>query len=416
MAASYPSSVASFPTRTTGNAIPAADHNGPASEITAIETALLEGADHIIQALGFQFEAATTKVLASDTLTINGESYVSVDTQGAAASDTLSTITAGAPTHGIAVADGFLLMLKPENASHVVTVTTGGNIVLASDMVFSAVTDRLLLQYNGTNWVEVCRAPVATIEGIDTSVDGKPKFTNYAGTSGVVLDVNTDGTVKVYQRDGSTPGALQAGAVSDSIGSLATVRSGGLSVTSQAQYDLLYASSASQLARIPNGTTGQVLTATTSGAPSWAAAPGAAVLLRSGTGTSTSAGVTTLDSFSVSGLSNKDSIKVMASAGCPSNNITNLQVVDSTTATVWGQTTSTAQSHMLKTETMRCKHGGAEQMKSICMSGTGTTLNTSTFGNDARDITSTFTLALKWDGIGGGDTGTWTWQVWKVAG
>jgi len=240
MPANYPNSVASFPTRITGNAIPASDHNGPASEITAIETALLTGFDHIVQALGFQFETAATKVLASDTLTLSGESYVSVDTQGAAASDTLSTITAGAPTHGMSVADGFLLLLKPENASHVVTVTSSGNIVLASDMVFSALTDRLLLQYNGTNWIEICRSPNA-IPGINTSTDGKPKFTNRAGTSGVVVDVNTDGTAKVYQRDGTTLGSFQSGTVSDSVGSMATLRSDIAAISSP--YQLLYAQS-----------------------------------------------------------------------------------------------------------------------------------------------------------------------------
>ena len=44
---------------------------------------------------------------------------------------------------------------------------------------------------------------------------------------------------------------------------------GAMSVTSQAQFDLLYASSATQLARIATDTSGKVLTAAGSGAPAW---------------------------------------------------------------------------------------------------------------------------------------------------
>ncbi len=44
---------------------------------------------------------------------------------------------------------------------------------------------------------------------------------------------------------------------------------GAMSVTSQAAYDLLYASSATQLARIATDTSGKVLTAAGSGAPAW---------------------------------------------------------------------------------------------------------------------------------------------------
>ena len=44
---------------------------------------------------------------------------------------------------------------------------------------------------------------------------------------------------------------------------------GAMSVTSQAAYDLLYASSATQLARIATDTSGKVMTAAGAGAPAW---------------------------------------------------------------------------------------------------------------------------------------------------
>jgi hypothetical protein len=48
-----------------------------------------------------------------------------------------------------------------------------------------------------------------------------------------------------------------------------TGTSGGLALASQTLFDLFYATGATTTGRIPNGTTGQVLTASTAGAPSW---------------------------------------------------------------------------------------------------------------------------------------------------
>lgn len=287
----------------------------------------------------------------------------------------------------------------PGSAPTTGEVSAGGVELISNTPVDT--TDKLYqashtLKWNGAN------------VGMESSISGTTgKLAKFTSATAVGDSVLTE----------SGGNVASSGGLSDSVGSMATIRAGGIGIASQAQYDMVYASSATQLARVANGTTGQLWTATTSGAPSWQTpAPGVVVLLRSGTGTSTSAGVTTLDSFSVTGVGAKDTIHVYASAGCPTNNINNLNIYDSTTSTIWGQTGNNAQSQSLKTETMRCKHAGSEQLKTITMSGSGTTLNVSTYTNDARDITSTFTLALRWDAIGGGDTGTWTWQVWKVVG
>lgn len=62
---------------------------------------------------------------------------------------------------------------------------------------------------------------------------------------------------------------------------LSALYGGSLAIASQAAYDTFYAASATAMARLANGTTGQVLTATTGAAPSWgaAAAPGGADLV-----------------------------------------------------------------------------------------------------------------------------------------
>ena len=61
---------------------------------------------------------------------------------------------------------------------------------------------------------------------------------------------------------------------SDVVENPIALRAGAIAIASQAANDMVYVSSATQLARVANGTTDQVWTATTSAAPSWKAAAG----------------------------------------------------------------------------------------------------------------------------------------------
>jgi hypothetical protein len=102
-----------------------------------------------------------------------------------------------------------------------------------------------------------------------------------------------------------------AGTIADSVGSMATIRAGGIGIASQAQYDTAYASSATQWARLANGTTGQVLTATTNGAPSWAAPTSPLDLLYSNSGTVAGAGgARTIDWVALTGLTVRDILEL----------------------------------------------------------------------------------------------------------
>lgn len=98
--------------------------------------------------------AATTLTLASDAITVTLNQH-KVDTEGGAASDNLSTITAGT-----SVRSGHLLILQPANVAHVVTVKDNvGNVKLAGgDFAMNNANHRLALLYDGTNWTEIARA------------------------------------------------------------------------------------------------------------------------------------------------------------------------------------------------------------------------------------------------------------------
>ena len=159
MAASYPASVKTFATRANGQTITPAMFNDPDDEITAVEQGLLQGCEHWVFADGFRTTDAVNLTIASGIVTVT-QGYNLIDTEAAAASDDLVTITPGSPTNGPAIDEGSLLVIGPVNAARVVTVKNGsGNIqLLAGDYVMSSAYSRLLLMYNGSAWVEIARA------------------------------------------------------------------------------------------------------------------------------------------------------------------------------------------------------------------------------------------------------------------
>jgi hypothetical protein len=78
-----------------------------------------------------------------------------IDTEGAAASDDLDTIT---PTTGGGYV-GQVISLKGASSARVVTAKDNtGNLRLAGDFAFTATADRLLLEYDGANWIELSRS------------------------------------------------------------------------------------------------------------------------------------------------------------------------------------------------------------------------------------------------------------------
>lgn len=82
-------------------------------------------------------------------------SQYDIDTEGAAATDDLDTITLGT-----GLGEGSLLVLAPANVAHVVTVRDSvGNIKLAGgNFPLDSVKKTLTLYYDGGSWVELARA------------------------------------------------------------------------------------------------------------------------------------------------------------------------------------------------------------------------------------------------------------------
>ena len=94
--------------------------------------------------------AATELTIATGAITVT-QSYHRIDTQADAASDDLDTINGGT--------EGDILVLRAENgARDVVVKDATGNIQCAGDMTLDNVQDTIVLFYDGSNWIELCRS------------------------------------------------------------------------------------------------------------------------------------------------------------------------------------------------------------------------------------------------------------------
>lgn len=173
MAASYPTNVKTFPVWVNGDDIDPPNQNEPNDEITAMESALLGGFEHNLNAPGFRFDDADALTIASGVVTIT-QGYNLIDTEGAAVADDLVTITIGVMPSGVAIGEGSLCLIGPVSTSRVVTVkASGGNIVLSNgDYVMSTTGARLLLCYDGTNWQEVARGATPAASWTPTLTPG----------------------------------------------------------------------------------------------------------------------------------------------------------------------------------------------------------------------------------------------------
>lgn len=208
--ASYPGAVKAFTTKNLGDVVQAAHINDVQDEITAIEQALLTvGFAHdvfpstdatrsngtsTLQWLDgffsrkvrsglFNYRDATTLTIAAGVVT-NTRSYHAIDTEGAAASDDLDTITAGT-----GVEAGALLTLRAANVARVVTLKDGsGNLLLNGDYAMSATDRTITLLYDGTNWRELSRS-VNTLTSLAVG---------YAATLANVLNTAAETTVLTF--------------------------------------------------------------------------------------------------------------------------------------------------------------------------------------------------------------------------
>jgi len=170
------------------NAITNAANNG------VLQT-LLEDQRNIIAQLSGGVAATTITIATGVATPINGTHLI--DTEASAATDDLDTLTAGT------LEVGQVLVIGAANtARDVVVKHATGNIQLVDsvDLTLTDTTERLVLVYDGTNWIEVCRSASGNIRKLihiqdqqATTVDGGT-FTSGAWQTRVLNTVVTDET------------------------------------------------------------------------------------------------------------------------------------------------------------------------------------------------------------------------------
>jgi len=93
---------------------------------------------------------ATELTISSGVVTVTQTNHT-IDTEADAATDDLDTINGGA--------EGNIIILSSENSARDATLKDGvGNLVLAGDFTLATTSDRITLQFDGTNWVETSRS------------------------------------------------------------------------------------------------------------------------------------------------------------------------------------------------------------------------------------------------------------------
>jgi hypothetical protein len=95
----------------------------------------------------FNMPGGSTLTIASDAITVTGGGRYFIDTEGAAATDNLSTINGGNV--------GDIVILSDVSSARDVTIKNGtGNISCGADRTNTALTDMIMLmKYNSSSWV-----------------------------------------------------------------------------------------------------------------------------------------------------------------------------------------------------------------------------------------------------------------------
>lgn len=203
------------------------------------------------------------------------------------------------------------------------------------------------------------------------------------------------------------------------------LRTGGIAIASQAANDVFYASSATQLARLANGTTGQRIRATTSAAPAWAS--GGIDLLKANNGTDTTATATNVDTYAMaSGLTAKDRVLVFWHVEAVTQAVAVPTLYNSTDSVGLGGLKSTGTGFAGDNFAAGNTIGGCtllqqEQSAATVVQATILAGHTSVnvFGSSVIFTTAwtgAWTLALRHGGVTSGGTFKWTWGVFRING
>lgn len=217
---------------------------------------------------------------------------------------------------------------------------------------------------------------------------------------------------------------VSSSSVADSVGTMATIRAGGLSVASQAAGDLLAASSTTQFARLAKGTALQVLRMN-SGATAQEYATLPYTRLTSNSGTNTNAAAANMDTLALSGLNAGDRLLVLWKLEAATQDITGPIMLYSTTDSAVVTNVIAAAAGVAAGETITgvCYLTPSQvNVKKVGAINTYVTFSSGAIANFASvaptlatNFTSPWTIAFRHTGVVAGGTAYWQWSIFLLS-
>lgn len=221
-----------------------------------------------------------------------------------------------------------------------------------------------------------------------------------------------------------TTGTLMTAAIwnSDAVDNPIALRAGAIAIASQAALDFLYASSATQFARLAKGTALQVprINAAADGYEFFTPS-GVMTLLVADSGTTTNTSAEDVDTIAITGLTAKDALLVHATGRAVTQGVAAFALrntTDSVNLSGLGTTSNLAAGEGAIVQwNARQRQDAATAVHTLALSAINSTWNgTANQSTFTQAWTGSWTLGLHHDGVTSGGTFQWSWAVFKVAG
>lgn len=207
---------------------------------------------------------------------------------------------------------------------------------------------------------------------------------------------------------------------------------GGVTMTlgSDASGDVYYRNSSGVLTRVASvGAQNTVFTMGAGSVPSWAASTSQVTLLKANSGTDTSAGATTVDTFSITGLTAKDTLKIYYSVSSQTQPTAALSIYGASAAVKLCPIANNASlaanniavgEAVIRQDPVTATTYNAVALDTVASSGSqnGALTTGAMFGGIATGTawTGSWSIGIRHGGVTAGGTLYWSWSLYKVAG
>lgn len=217
---------------------------------------------------------------------------------------------------------------------------------------------------------------------------------------------------------------VSSSSVSDSVGTMATIRAGGIGIASQAATDFIYAASSTQLARLAKGTAFQNprINAAANG---WEFGSLPITLIAGADGTNTSAAAANMSTIAIAGLSTRDRLLVLWQLEAVTQDITGPIILYNSTdavsytnliAAAAGVSAGTGFAGWCLLTNSHVSVKNVTAWNSYTTQSSGAIVNfAGAIATMTTDYTGSYNIAFRHSGVVAGGTAHYSWAIYKLA-